>query len=40
MKYPDITDDEFYDKINNIYKDYKIPKKKKNIGRYLFSQKI
>ena len=27
MKYPDINDDEFYDKIYNIYKEYTIPKK-------------
>jgi superfamily II DNA or RNA helicase len=40
MKYPDITDDEFYDKINNIYKDYKIPKKKKTLDDICFPKKF
>jgi len=40
MKYPDITDDEFYDKINNIYKDYNIPKKKKTLEDICFPRKF
>jgi superfamily II DNA or RNA helicase len=40
MKYPNITDDEFYDKINNIYKDYKIPKKKKTLDDICFPKKF
>lgn len=33
-RYPSITDDEFYDKINKIYKRYKIPKNKLSINEY------
>ncbi len=40
MKYPDITDDEFYDKIYNIYKDYEIPKKKKTLEDICFPKKF
>jgi hypothetical protein len=32
MKYPDIKDVDFYKKINNIYKSYKIPSKKKSFN--------
>lgn len=38
-KYPKITDDEFYDKINNIYKDFKIPKKKRSFEEICFPKK-
>jgi len=33
-KYPLLTDNKFYDKINKIYKDYKIPKSKDTINTY------
>ena len=33
-KYPSIKDDDFYDKINKIYKKYKIPKHKLSINEY------
>lgn len=33
-RYPSIKDDEFYDKINKIYKRYKIPKLKLSINEY------
>ncbi len=34
MGYPSIHDEEFYDKINNIYKQYKIPKNKMTVNEY------
>jgi len=40
MKYPDINDDEFYDKIYNIYKEYTIPKKKKTLNDICFPKKF
>lgn len=40
MKYPELKDDEFYDKINNIYKDYYIPKKKKTLEDICFPKKF
>lgn len=40
MKYPDISDDDFYDKINNIYKDYKINRKKKTLDNICFPKKF
>lgn len=40
MKYPDIQDDEFYNKIYEIYKDYKIPKKKKSLEDICFPKKF
>jgi len=36
MKYPEVEDDEFYDKINNIYKEYYIQKKKKKMEEICF----
>lgn len=33
-RYPSIKDDEFYDKINKIYKRYKVPKNKLSINEY------
>jgi superfamily II DNA or RNA helicase len=36
MKYSDIKDDNFYKKINTIYKDFKIPKKKKTFEEFCF----
>jgi hypothetical protein len=33
-RYPSINDDEFYDKINNLYKKYKIPKNKLSVDAY------
>ena len=33
-KYQLLTDNKFYDKINKIYKDYKIPKSKDTINTY------
>lgn len=33
-KYPSIKDEDFYDKINKIYKKYKIPKQKLSINEY------
>jgi len=33
-KYPSIDDDEFYDKINKIYKQYKIPKGRLTVEQY------
>lgn len=36
MKYPDISDDDFYKKINKIYEDYKIPKKQKTFEEFCF----
>jgi len=35
-RYPDIKDDNFYKDINNIYKDYKIPSKKKEFEEICF----
>jgi superfamily II DNA or RNA helicase len=35
-KYPDIKDDNFYKQINTIYKDYKIPQKKKEFEEICF----
>ena len=35
-RYPDIKDDDFYKEINNIYKDYKIPQKKKEFEDICF----
>lgn len=35
-KYPDIKDDKFYKEINNIYKEYKIPQKKKEFEEICF----
>lgn len=35
-KYPDIKDDNFYKQINTIYKDYKIPQKKKEFDEICF----
>ena len=40
MKYPEITDDEFYDKIYKIYKEYEIPKKKKTLEDICFPKKF
>lgn len=39
MKYPEITDDNFYNKINQIYKDFKISKKKKSFEDICFPKK-
>ena len=39
MKYPNIYDNNFYDKINNTYKKYTIPKKKKSFKEYCFPKK-
>jgi superfamily II DNA or RNA helicase len=33
-KYPNITDDEFYDKINKIYKNYRVPKNRLTADQY------
>ena len=35
-RYPDIKDDNFYKEINNIYKDFKIPNKKKDFEEICF----
>jgi hypothetical protein len=40
MKYPQINDDEFYDKISNIYKEYEIPKKRKTLEDICFPKKF
>lgn len=40
MKYPELKDDEFYDKINNIYKEYHISKKKKTFDNICFPKKF
>ena len=40
MKYPELKDDEFYEKINNIYKEYYIPKKKKTFDNICFPKKF
>lgn len=40
MKYPDIKQDDFYDKINKIYKEYEIPKKKKKFEDICFPKKF
>lgn len=39
MKYPDIKDIDFYDKVNKIYDDFKIPKKKKTLEQYCYPKK-
>lgn len=39
MKYPDIRDDDFYQKINKIFGKYKIPKKKKSFDQICAPQK-
>ncbi|VBB18441.1 DEXDc helicase [Yasminevirus sp. GU-2018] len=33
-RYPSVTDDEFYDKINSLYKKYKIPQHKLSVENY------
>lgn len=38
-KYPKITDDTFYDKINTIYKNFIIPKKKRSFDEICFPKK-
>ena len=40
MKYPEIKDDEFYKKIYEIYKEYKIPKKQKSLDAFCFPKKF
>jgi superfamily II DNA or RNA helicase len=40
MKYPSIKDDDFYHKINNIYKKYTIPKEKKTLKQICFPQQF
>jgi hypothetical protein len=39
MKYPSIDDDDFYKKINNIYKKFTIPKKKKSFDEICIPKK-
>lgn len=39
-KYPSIYDNDFYDKINKIYKDYKIPKKRLTIEQFCKPKKF
>jgi hypothetical protein len=39
-KYPKISDDEFYDKINKIYKNYRIPKNRLTADQYCRPQKF
>jgi superfamily II DNA or RNA helicase len=39
MSYPDIRNDDFYEKINNKYKKYKIPKRKKSFEQICFPKK-
>ena len=39
-KYPQITDDEFYDKINKIYKNYRIPKNRLTAEQYCKPRKF
>jgi Mimiviridae putative ATP-dependent RNA helicase len=39
-KYPKISDDEFYDKINKIYKNYRIPKNRLNADQYCRPRKF
>jgi hypothetical protein len=39
MKYPQITDNNFYTKIEKIYDDYKIPKKKRSFEEICFPKK-
>jgi hypothetical protein len=40
MKYPEINNKDFYNKINTIYKGYKIPKKKKSFKEICMPQKF
>ena len=40
MKYPDIKDNDFYNKINTLYQGYKIPKKKKSFKEICMPQKF
>lgn len=40
MTYPSIKDKDFYKKINNMYDDYKIPKKKKSFDEICFPKKF
>jgi hypothetical protein len=39
MKYPQINDNDFYNKINKIYKSYKIPSKKKSFNEICIPKK-
>ena len=39
MKYPEISDPNFYKKIEKVYDDYKIPKKKKTFEEICFPKK-
>lgn len=39
MKYPDLEDEDFYEKINKIYREYKIPDKKKSLKEICYPKK-
>ncbi len=39
-KYPDISDDEFYSRINKIYEKFTIPKKKQSLKKICFPKKF
>lgn len=39
MKYPSISEDDFYKKVNNIYKKYTVPKKKKSFEEICIPKK-